>query len=74
MKANYEDGPHQLFTKEEEETVSEFISLWKGYSGLKVDNNEFKTTQRHISFSIQWLDDSFGFVLEDKYKHWVVCV
>ena len=72
MKANYVDGAHQLFTKEEEVTVSEFIKLWEGYSGLKVDKNEFKATQRHISFSIQWLDVSFGFVLVDEYEHWVV--
>ena len=72
MKANYEDGAHQLFNTEEVETVSEFLSLWGRYSGLKVDSNQVKTTLRHISFSIQWLNDSFGYVLEDESEHRVL--
>ena len=72
MKANYEDGPHQLFNREEMETVSKFLSLWGGYSGLKVDTNPFKSTQRHIDFSLQWLKDSFRFVMADEFNHWVL--
>ena len=72
MKANYEDGPHQPFNTEEVETVSEFLSLWGQYSGVKIDSNQFKTTQRDIDFSIQWLRDSFEFVIEDEMKHWVL--
>ena len=71
MKANYEAGPRLPFNTEEVETVLEFLSLWGKYSGLNVDSNRFKTTQRGIDFSIQWLRDSLEFVLEDEIKHWV---
>ena len=70
MKANYEGGPPQLFNEEEKETVSEFLSLWGEYSGLKVDTNQFKSTQRQIDFSIKWLADSYGIFMTDEFKHW----
>ena len=39
---------------------------------MNIDSNQFKTTQRDIDFSIQWLRDSFEFVIEDEMKHWVL--
>ena len=67
---NYVNRPYPLFTKEEEATVSEYIKLWEGYSGVKVDKNKFKTRQKLISYSIRWLDVSFGFVLANEYEQW----
>ena len=74
MKANYEeeDVVHQLFSPEEVETMKEFISLFNQYSGLKIGSNGVKSRLRRISFSIKWLTESFGIVLEEEFENWVL--
>ncbi len=72
MKHNCESDHIQPFKEEEQKTVSDFLLLWKQYSGVNIDHNEFKSVQTQISMAIHWLPESFGTDVDGELHHWTV--
>ena len=72
MRKNFDFDCIKPFTEEEQNTICDFMILWKKHSGVHVDDNEFKLNQKQISMGIQWLGESYTVDVDGVLQHWTI--